>query len=72
MAKKPKDALPKILFVGRRTKEKYKLTAFKILTKDAAGVPLTCRLVKDDETIDISGGEEFMTGYVPAHMLKGE
>lgn len=42
----------------------YKLVVFKVLEKDGEG-PRVFRLLRDDETTSIGGGEEFWTGYVP-------
>lgn len=74
MAKKAK--MPELIFVGAigqgRNKMRFKHTVFRILDRHPDGTPKTCRLIGDTETVDIEGGEEFMTAYVPAIMFEAE
>ena len=64
MAKRPKHP-PQI----RVLDETYKATVFLIHSK-VDGVPKLLSLLRDDQTIDLAGGEEFLIAYVPAHMLE--
>jgi hypothetical protein len=69
----PADRAPRIMFIGpTKHRVKHRLTVFLIEEKDEAGSPKRLRLLKDNEAIGVVEGMEFMTGYVPAHMLKVE
>lgn len=73
MAKK--KAMPPVLFVGPspKNRQKFKYVLFRVISKNADGVPEDLVLMHDEEQpIDIEGGEEFMTGYIPALMLEKE
>lgn len=70
MAKKPTDGCPEIIFVGRKAKVPYKLIIFVVEDKDEQGVPRKLRIVLDHEKVKVEEGMEFMTGYVPQHMLR--
>lgn len=50
----------------------HRQTLFLINTKKPDGTPSLCTLIPDDHAIDLAGGEEFMTAFVPTHMLKGK
>lgn len=50
--------------------EIYKIVVMHITKKTADGRPREARMVYDDETVDLEGGEEFMTVFVPAVLLK--
>lgn len=53
--------------------EPYRLMVFIIHTKDARDhrTPALCKMLKDGDAIDLAGGEEFMTAYVPENMIHG-
>ncbi len=51
---------------------KYKLCLFKIESNNVRGVPEVCRLVEDEQTVTLEGGERFMTAYLPVEMLEGD
>lgn len=53
----------------RVAEETYKATVLLIHSK-VEGVPKLLSLLRDDQTIDLAGGEEFLIAYVPAHMLE--
>ncbi len=65
-----KGDMPELLFVkpigGGRTKSKHQLTVFRVLDRHLNGTPKTCVLLGNDETVNIKGGEEFITAYVPS------
>ena len=42
----------------------YNASVFQILTKDALGRPKDTRMIHEEETVNLEGGEEFMVGYV--------
>ena len=48
--------------------EKYAIVVLHVLKKDEFDRPLECRILYDEETIQIKGGEEFVTVAMPAHM----
>lgn len=50
----------------------FKLCVFLIHSKNEDGSPGLCKLIPDDKTIDLAGGGEFMTAYIPRHMLDGK
>lgn len=67
MSKKPPR--PEVIKAGS---EWYKLVVLLIHTKDRDGRPKLATFVHDDEKIDLAGGEEFITAYVPKNMLEPE
>lgn len=71
MPKRDKRQMPDIVFVGPpQARQKFKYVVFKVDRRGDGEIPRKLTLVLDHETIDLQGGEEFMTGYIPAHMLK--
>jgi len=44
--------------------EVYVAAVFQILSKDAFGRPKDTKMIHDEETVNIEGGEEFMVGFV--------
>lgn len=48
----------------------FKLCVMMIHTKNPDGSPALCTLIPDDRTVDLAGGEEFMTVYVPKVMFE--
>lgn len=65
------EGYPPVVFVGpAKRRVKFKHTAFKVISKTSKGIPHTIQLIQDDEIIPIKGGEEFITGYIPAFLLK--
>jgi hypothetical protein len=65
--RKRSNKTPNIINVNN---ELYYATVFLIHTKHQDGTPALCKLMKDDSTIDLEGGGEFMIAYVPGVMLK--
>lgn len=66
MAKK--GEMPELIFIapiGGGRKTRYKHCVFQVLTQREDGLPLTCRLIQDDEVVNLVGGEYFITAYVP-------
>lgn len=50
--------------------EDYQVVVLLINTKDPDGRPKLTTFIHDDNTISLAGGEEFITAYVPRHMLR--
>lgn len=50
--------------------ERYKLVVGLIHSKDEKGRPKLITLIHDEQTINLAGGEEFVTLYLPAKMLR--
>jgi hypothetical protein len=48
----------------------YKLSVLMIHSKNSDGSPGLCKLIPDDQTVHLAGGEEFMTCYVPEVMFQ--
>lgn len=48
---------------------RYRLTVFLVNTKEN-GSPRLCTRIPDDGAIDLAGGEEFFTAYIPEEMVK--
>jgi hypothetical protein len=44
--------------------EVYVACMFQILSKDALGRPKDTKMLHDEESVHLEGGEEFMIGYV--------
>lgn len=73
-----KGSMPELIFISPigdgKKKLKHVHTVFEVLEADKDGVPTVCRMVKDDEIIDLAGKTEngvavvrrFMTGYIQA------
>lgn len=58
---------------GRGGYEWYDLAVFSINTKTENGTPRLCTMFPHDRhEIELAGGEEFMTGYIPRQMYKDE
>lgn len=66
MAKRSK---PQIVKAGD---EWYQLVVLLIHSKDARGRPKLATFIHDEETVDLAGGEEFITAFVPKKMLEKE
>ena len=65
MAKKKRGPI-ELIYVGGKP---HRLTLFRVLSRDDKGRPLECERIDDKRTVTLEGGEEFMTAYVPAHMI---
>jgi hypothetical protein len=50
-------------------KEVYVVAVLRILDRDAYGRPKGVMFLHDDESVDVQGGEEFMTCFVPQKMV---
>lgn len=74
-----KGELPEILFVapiGRgRDKIRHKHTVFEVIEKDDQGIPTLCRMMRDDEIVDLESRKyegrtpTFITAYIQASNL---
>lgn len=64
MARKRKSELPPHIYPVPGG-DAYKLAVFKIVSKDELGRPEECTYVPDERVVELVGGEEFMTAYVP-------
>lgn len=42
----------------------YMAAVFQILSKDSLGRPKDMKMIHDEETVTLEGGEEFMVSYV--------
>jgi len=51
--------------------EKFISTVLQVIEKDELGRPKTFRLLRDDETVNLEGGEQFFVVYAP-HGFRGE
>ena len=51
------------------TQDVYVASVFLINTRDADGIPRLCTHIPDGHKIALAGGEEFMIGYMPEHMV---
>lgn len=43
----------------------YKLSLFLIDTRDHKGIPRLCTHIPENHQIELHGGEEFLTAYLP-------
>ena len=48
----------------------YRLVLFKVLSRDSQGRPSKCVVGYDDTEFTIAQGDEFITGFVPAHVIQ--
>lgn len=68
MAKKRQ--MPDLVFIGPpNQRAAFKYVVFKVEERQD-GLPRKLTLILDDETVHIEEGMEFMTGYIPKHMLE--
>jgi hypothetical protein len=67
-AGKASDLLSKMFRNLPRTKtvrgEVYVAAVFQILSKDDLGRPKDTKMIHEEETVHLEGGEEFMVGFV--------
>lgn len=52
------------------TEDVYVASVFLINTKDSNGLPRLCTHLPEGHKINLAGGEEFMVGYMPEHMVR--
>jgi len=72
MAKKD-HGMPRVAFLGpARARVKHVLALFKINSRGEDGLPRECVLIRDDETVNVEQGGDFMTAYIPAVMTEKE
>lgn len=43
----------------------YELVLLQVLARDELGRPTQTRMIHDDDVVDLQGGEQFITAYVP-------
>lgn len=67
MPSKPK--MPAVLSLNG---EPYVPVVLLIHTKFPDGTPALMKRIRDDDKIELAGGEEFMIGYAPKHMVRGD
>ena len=64
------ERMPEIVFIGPTKKRaKFKHVVFLVKSREG-GVPRELVLLRDDESVDLEQGMEFMTGYVPEFMTR--
>lgn len=57
---------PPIVMVGR---QKYRAVVLKVVER-VNGQPRKLEVLLDDESTHIEGGEEFLVGYFPEHVIR--
>lgn len=62
-----KPSKPKVLNLNG---EAYVPVVLLIHTKHPDGSPALMKSIRDDDTIELAGGEEFMIAYAPRSMVK--
>lgn len=65
-----RKAMPDKVFIGNKDRVLHKHVVFVIDEEDIEGVPLKLRMMLDADTVNVKGGEKFMTGYVPLNMTE--
>lgn len=71
MGRKKDNKPPRELWVKvGQTSVKHIFSLFLINTKHPDGSPALCTRLKDDQVVDLNGGEEFVTAYLPANMVE--
>ncbi len=50
--------------------EEYRVAVLLINTKDSKGRPKLCTFIHEEQSIELAGGEEFLTAFVPRKMLQ--
>lgn len=50
--------------------KKYRATVLHVTGRTENGRPRECRVLHDDESIDLQGGEQFVIVYFPVEMLQ--
>jgi hypothetical protein len=69
--KKKERGLPLVVFLGPpQARIEHRLVVFKILSRDENNIPRECVMLKDNETVNIQEGDEFMTAYVQRQMTE--
>lgn len=64
------DKMPDEVWIGPGIKKaKHKHLVFVVKEKTEDGRPRKLEVLYDDETVTICEGMEFVTGYVPAHVV---
>lgn len=65
--KMPKD-LPETVKIGKTL---YRRALFMVhTTHENKRTPALCKLIRDGDTVDWEGGEDWMIGYVPEYLVK--
>ena len=65
-----RDKMPELCFIGPgKQKAPFKYVLFRVVTKDEDGLPRELVMVRDDETVKLEEGMEFMTAYIPKVMF---
>ncbi len=64
-----KPSKPALLNLGG---EAYVPVVLLIHTKFPDGTPALMKRIRDGDSIDLAGGEEFMIGYAPKSMVRRE
>lgn len=50
--------------------EPHDVVLFLVCGRNEHGQPRECRLILDNETVELKGGEEFITAFVPSKALE--
>lgn len=50
--------------------DKYRPTVLLITSRTPNGLPHECRIIHDDETVQLKGGEEFAVVYILEKLLE--
>lgn len=65
------EKMPDVVFIGpTKRRAKFSYVVFQVLSRDAKGIVRDLKLIQPHETVELEGGEDFMTGYIPHHMTK--
>lgn len=66
-----RDKMPELCFIGPgKRKAPFQHALFRVLSKHEDGTPKECVRIRDDETVEVEEGMEFMTAYLPKVMLQ--
>ena len=53
-------------------KSNRKLCLLRVKSKNVRGVPRELELIEDEQTVNLEGGEVFLTAYILENMLEGD
>ena len=48
----------------------HSTVVLQVIEKKADGSPHTLKLLEDDDVVDLEGGEEFITAFIPEGVLR--
>ena len=70
-----KKQMPEVAYIGHPSiRRKHRHVVFIIDERYPDGTPYKCRVLYNEQTVDVSRPEnrDFMTGYIPAEMIERE